>query len=65
LSSHSETAILLPIRIIGYASFENGVKRREQLAADSDQNVHFGLAFTDPTCKILSIARNHPDGEHG
>ena len=36
MPSHGETTVLLPIRIVGDASFENGIKRREQLASDSD-----------------------------
>ena len=33
MPSHGETAILLPIRIVGDASFKNGIKCREQLVA--------------------------------
>ena len=60
-----ETAILLPVGIVRYASLEYGVKRRQKLTADRDQNVHLGLALPDPALEVLSIAGNHSDGEYG
>jgi hypothetical protein len=53
-----QAAILLPIWIIGYTLFENDLKRREQLPADSYQDVHLGFAFTDPALKVLPITGN-------
>ena len=59
------TAILLPIWIVIYSCLQHGVKHGKKLAADGDQDVHFGFAFTDPALEVRPIAWYRPDSKYG
>jgi len=62
-------AIDLPVRIIGYAPLQDGVKYGEELATYCYKDMHFGFAYFHPSLEIGSISghgsygnyREHPN----
>lgn len=60
-------AINLPIRVIGYAPLQDGVKYREELTTDSYDNMYFGFSRLHPALEIGKImwhSSNSYYGEH-
>ena len=60
-------AINLPIRVIGYAPIQDGVKYREELTTDSYDNMYFGFSRLHPALEIGTIkchSSNSYYGEH-
>jgi hypothetical protein len=51
----SKTAVLLPIGIIEYASFEDSVEYKEKLTTCGDQDVHFRFALSNPTLEVSAV----------
>jgi len=60
-------AINIPIRVIGYAPVQDGVKYREELTTDSYDNTYFGFSRLHPALEIGTImchSSNSYYGEH-
>lgn len=61
----SKMAVLLPIRIVGYTSFENGVEYREQFTAYGHEGVHLRLACLNAAVEISVVSGNASYGSYG
>jgi hypothetical protein len=53
-------AVLLPIWVVRYTSFQYCVKHGQKLTADSDQDVHLSFALSNPAFEVFSTARQDP-----
>ena len=57
-------AVFLPVRIVGYASFEDSVEYREKLTTYGDQDVHFCFTFSNPKLEVRPVSRYKPNSPY-